>query len=138
MSWKRAFSHIYNLTSWLHGFCTINIIACQKILKKFNKHFGQINKQKTGLIHEELHEILSKQLFFQNNNEIDTISLRKEIKNFYAEYFTNGNKSSAKHSLESRMRPYRKRDVFHLAFNLGMLTVQLLFLVIAFFSRIII
>jgi hypothetical protein len=134
VSWKRAFSQIYNTISWLHGFSTINIIACQKILKKFKKHFGKINNEKTTIIFDELHELLSKQLFFENNNEVDTITLRKEIKNFYADYFTDGNKISAKHSLQSRMRPYRKRDVFYLAFNLGMLCIQVLFFIIANFN----
>jgi|LauGreDrversion4_2_1035121.scaffolds.fasta_scaffold1031315_2 hypothetical protein len=86
------------------------------------------------LIYDELHQLLSEQLFFENSNELDTVALRKEIKNFYAEYFTNGNQLSAQNSLQSRMRPYRKRDVFHVAFNLGMLCIQLLFFIIAFFS----
>ena len=39
VSWKRALSSLYNETSWLHSYHSINGLAVQKITKKINKIF---------------------------------------------------------------------------------------------------
>ena len=106
------------------------MIACQKILKKFKKHFSKFDPIQANLIFDELQELTSKQIFSQTTNEMSTVQMRKEIKNFYAEYFTDGNKIKAKSSLQSRMKPYRKRDIFYVSFYSGMLLMQLFFNVI--------
>ena len=36
VSWRRAFTQLNSNVSWLQSYCTINYIAAQKILKKFN------------------------------------------------------------------------------------------------------
>jgi SPX domain protein involved in polyphosphate accumulation len=36
-SWVRQFAEYYSKLSWLDGFAKINIIAVQKIIKKFDK-----------------------------------------------------------------------------------------------------
>lgn len=77
-------------------------------------------------------EYLIKLPFSQNSKEISINSLRKEIKCVYSEYFTNGNKSDAKKSLQSRMKPFRQSHLFNIAFNLGMLTMQVIFFVLIF------
>ena len=39
VSWKRSLSYLYNQTSWLHSYYSINNLAIQKIKKKSNKNF---------------------------------------------------------------------------------------------------
>ena len=39
VSWKRALSNLYNQTSWLHGYHSINSLAIEKIKKKATKVF---------------------------------------------------------------------------------------------------
>lgn len=106
-------------------------------MKKFKKHFRKFDEAKALEIYDNMIALASRQTFAQNTNEMSTVALRKEIKNFYAEYFTNGNKTSAKHSLQSRLKPTRKRDIFYLAFNVGALAMQLLFFIIAWISGIV-
>ncbi len=40
VSWKRALSNLYNQTSWLHGYHSINSLAITKIKKKAGKVFN--------------------------------------------------------------------------------------------------
>ena len=56
VSWKRALSNLYNETSWLHGYHSINSLAIEKIKKKAKKVFK--------LYGMEIEEILEKVNYF--------------------------------------------------------------------------
>ena len=81
-------------------------------------------------------ETISKQTFAQNTLEMSNNLLRREIKCFYADYFTQGNKNIAKISLQNRMKPYRQRDVINLSFNVLMLIMQLIVFIFLFIQSI--
>jgi hypothetical protein len=106
------------------------------ILEKLNKHYGNFNKEKAMSFHNEMKLLLSKKIFNSEKCETDSVALRKEIKDFYTENFCNGDKDKAIQSLESRMKPYRRRDIFMIGFNIGFFSVQILYLSFAsFFSN---
>jgi hypothetical protein len=121
VSWKRAFSQLYNLTSWLHSYCTINFIACQKMLKKFKK---TLKEQGIENADEELSEHLKSLNFISKLK--DVIELRKKIKVFYADEFTLHNQDTAERELTDRMKGNRSKDRTLIAFNLGMIISNLL------------
>lgn len=125
VSWKRAFSQLYNLTSWLHSYCTINFIACQKILKKFSK---TLKEQGLENADEELNEEL-KNLNFVSKLK-DVIELRKKINVYYAETFTSSDQDQSEKELMDRMKGNRSKDRTLIAFNLGMIISNLLGLIL--------
>ena len=63
VSWKRALSSLYNETSWLHSYHSINNLAVQKIKKKIVKIFKLYNIS----ISEILEKIYSEYFFFGNS-----------------------------------------------------------------------
>lgn len=125
VSWKRAFSQLYNLTSWLHSYCTINFIACQKILKKFSK---TLKEQGLENADEELNEEL-KNLNFVSKLK-DVIELRKKINVYYAETFTSFDQDQSENELMARMKGNRSKDRTLIAFNLGMIISNFLGLIL--------
>ena len=98
VSWKRAMSNLYNYTSWLHSFYSINSLAIQKIQKKaikfFNFHLISSTEYKLKKEDEKfkLHALSS-----------ELIILRKKIKVLYSEELTNGNLSKATQELDQRL-----------------------------------
>ena len=109
VSWKRALSSLYNETSWLHSYHSINYFAVQKIQKKIVKIFKLYNIS----ISETLEKIYSEYsfFFFFFNKLID---LRVKIKKLYSQKFTKGNDLKAKKELEKRLQGGRRETKFHL------------------------
>ena len=97
-SWKRALSTLYTHTSWLHSFHNINLLACQKIQKKAIKLFK--NHNIFGLEKEFSKIDKSYQIFYILPKLIE---LRVQIKNFYAEQFTEGNLKEARSELHKSL-----------------------------------
>ena len=99
VSWKRALSNLYNETSWLHGFHSINQLAIAKIKKKavkvFNLHKVDISKN--------LEEVESQFLFFSKYIE-DLVELRVNINNIYSNQFTDGDHLKGKKELEKGLQ----------------------------------
>lgn len=138
-SWKRAYGEIYNKSSWLHGFCVINKIALNKIMKKFNKTFSKKlpydtnNKQVEDFVKEvkKFHKDLEKQAseckFYHQTD--DVINLRVDVIQAYAENFFEGNNDKAKESLEQRLKGGLPKEMKLISFHLGMLVMMVLFLV---------
>ena len=93
-SWKRALSTLYTYTSWLHSYHSINILAIQKIQKKSKKIFKIHNIY--GL-EKEFKKVDDKFAFFNILNRL--IELRMNIKQYFAEQFTDGNLKQAKKEL---------------------------------------
>jgi hypothetical protein len=120
VSWKRAFSQLYNITSWLHSYCTINFIACQKILKKMKK---VMKEQAIEGADEEMNEFLKSMNFVVKLKNV--IELRKNIKVFYADELTSGNQDRAEKELMERMKGNRSKDRTLIAFHLGMIISNL-------------
>ena len=97
-SMKRAISTIYNFTSWLHSYYSINLIAIKKIQFKAIKVF----KKKNIKIEELLQKEDSKINFYSNLPKL--IELRKNIKALYADAITNGNLVQAGKELEIKLQ----------------------------------
>jgi len=109
VSWKRALSALYNETSWLHSYHSINKLAVQKIQKKIVKIFKLYN---ISMI-EILEKIYSEYSFFGNSlNKL--IDLRVKIKKLYSKKFTKGNDLKAKRELEKRLQGGGQVNKFHI------------------------
>ena len=109
VSWKRALSALYNETSWLHSYHSINELAVQKIQKKIVKIFKLYN---ISMI-EILEKIYSEYSFFGNSlNKL--IDLRVKIKKLYSQKFTKGNDLKAKRELEKRLQGGGQENKFHI------------------------
>ena len=126
VSWKRALSTLYNETSWLHSYHSMNILAIQKIKKKIKKIFkllGILN------IEEQLNKIDSQFSFFDDANE-KLITLRRNIKRLYADEFTNSDINKASNELESRLQGAGKMKHTKLIyFYFGIIISSIIFLI---------
>ena len=100
VSWKRALSALYNATSWLHSYHSINILAVKKIEKKIKKIF-KLN----GIMEIEatLNEIDNTFPIF-NEALNDLIKLRKNIQKLYADEFTSSDLIKASQELDTRLQ----------------------------------
>ena len=100
VSWKRALSTLYNETSWLHSYHSINNLAIKKIEKKIKKIF-KIN----GIMGIELTLTeIDRDFPFFNEALNRLVELRKNIKKLYAREFTNSDLVKASNELESRLQ----------------------------------
>jgi len=109
VSWKRALSSLYNETSWLHSYHSINNLAVQKIRKKIIKIFRLYNIE----IAQSLDEIKNEYSFF-GESLLRLVDLRVRINKFYSEKFTKGNDSKAKKELEKRLQGGVQENKYHL------------------------
>jgi hypothetical protein len=99
VSWKRALSSLYNNTSWLHSYHSINSLAVLKIKKKAVKTFNTYGLDISG----DLEKVSSQFLFFGNSlNKL--VKLRVRIKKLYSKKFNKGNDNQAKIELEKRLQ----------------------------------
>ena len=112
VSWKRALSTIYNETSWLHSYHSINFLAIKKIQKKIKKIFKLIGIMD---IESKLNEV-DEEYFFFNDADDKLINLRKRIKKLYADEFTNSDISKASNELEHRLQGTGKMKQTRLIF----------------------
>jgi hypothetical protein len=126
VSWKRALSTLYNETSWLHSYHSINILAIHKINKKIKKIFKLIG---IADIETQLNNIDREfSLFTEANNKI--IELRKKIKKLYSDEFTNSDISKASKELEKRLQGTGKMKQTRLIFfYFGVIISSILFLI---------
>ena len=109
VSWKRALSSLYNETSWLHSYHSINILAVQKIQKKIIKIFRLYGIE----IGQELDEIKTEYSFFGDSlNRL--VDLRVRINKLYSEKFTKGNDLKANKELEKRLQGGAQENKYHL------------------------
>ena len=98
VSWKRAMSNLYNHTSWLHSYYSINSLAIQKLQKKAKKLFHMNNMQNIDVVLAETDNEF--EIFKVINTLVD---LRKQIKMLYSSELTNNSLSQATMELEQRM-----------------------------------
>jgi len=126
VSWKRALSSLYNETSWLHSYHSINSLAVQKIQKKIIKIF-RLYKIETA---EILDKISTEYSFFgESINRL--VDLRVRIKKLYSEKFTKGNDSKAKVELEKRLQGGAQENRYHLlCLYLGLFIACLFFYIL--------
>ena len=109
VSWKRALSSLYNETSWLHSYHSINSLAVEKIKKKIIKIFRYNNIETAEILEKTNSEFL----FFGNSiNKL--VDLRVKIKELYAKKFTKGNEKKAKKELEKRLQGGVKENKYYL------------------------
>ena len=126
VSWKRALSSLYNETSWLHSYHSINFLAIKKIEKKIKKIF-KLN----GIIGIEttLMEVDNDFPFFTEAlNKL--VELRKNIKKLYANEFTNSDLIKASNELDRRLQGAGKiKHAKLIYFYFGIIFSCILFLI---------
>ena len=105
VSWKRALSSLYNQTSWLHSYHSINSLAVLKIKKKSIKIFKLNNIP----IEENLEKVSTEFDFFGKSLKT-LVNLRSRIKKLYALKFNKGNEIEAKFELEKRLQGVAKKN----------------------------
>ena len=126
LSWKRALSTLYNETSWLHSYHSINILAIQKIQKKIKKIFKLIGIDD---IETKLNNVDRSFSFFTEANE-KLIELRKKIKKLYADEFTNSDISKASNELEKRLKGTGKiKQTRLIFFYIGVIISCIIFMI---------
>ena len=131
VSWKRAISNLYNHTSWLHSYYSINSLALQKIQKKSKKIFKLLG---INNIEKELIEADANFEFFKQLPNL--VELRKKIKNIYAQELTFGNLSKASRELDARlMGGTRIKQTKLIFFYLGVSIACVLFLIVLNFMK---
>ena len=126
VSWKRALSSLYNETSWLHSYHSINNLAVEKIKKKTIKIFKLYNIDTAEILDKTNNEFT----FFGDSLD-KLISLRVAIKKLYAKTFTKGDALKAKVELEKRMQGGAKEPKYHLmCLYLGILFTGIFFYIL--------
>ena len=105
VSWKRSLSYLYNQTSWLHSYHSINNLAIQKIKKKAIKIFALYNINIT----DDLESVSPEFPFFTESlNKL--IELRIKIKKLYSNKFNNGDLKEASKELEISLHGKTKKS----------------------------
>ena len=108
VSWKRALSSLYNETSWLHSYHSINSLAVEKIKKKIIKVFRYYNIETANIL-----DLTNSEYSFFGTSLNKLIDLRVKIKKLYAEEFTKGNEKEARKELETRLQGGAKENKYH-------------------------
>ena len=129
-SFKRALSTIYNFTSWLHSYHSINLLTIQKIQMKAIKIFKKHNIKD---IEKNFKVEDKKYKFFDNLEKI--IQLRKNIQKLYADGLLNGDIIKAKKELEMMLKgstqvTQKKFSCFYV----GIIFIEILFYIFLCFN----
>lgn len=132
-SWKRAYSELYNKSSWLHGFSTINKIASIKLLQKSKQVFFESCVFQDDIEHLSKIELEIQTLEKQTQDcnfitEIDDVNeLRFKICQTYADSFCKGNLEVSKGDLENVLKGGITKHMNYVMFYLGVF-ISLLFM----------
>lgn len=87
------FIGVFQHLKWLNAYAIINEVAIQKILKKFKKVFFEVPD---NVMDKKIEQFLDSKMFTGRVNKRDALNLTlAELKNFFAENFTQGNRSKA-------------------------------------------
>jgi hypothetical protein len=117
VSWKRALSSLYNQTSWLHSYHSINSLAVLKIKKKSIKIF----KLNDIEIEENLEKVSKEFDFFGKSLKV-LVNLRARIKHLYSIKFNKGNEKETNHELENRLHgETKKKRISFICLYIGLL-----------------
>ena len=125
VSWKRALSHLYNYTSWLHGYHSINSLAITKIKKKAEKVFSLYDIE----IEKILEDIHSEFPFFSTSVN-DLYNLRVKIQQLYSEKFTKGNVKLGHKELERRLEGIKENKRYVFCLYIGIIISFIFFYII--------
>ena len=125
VSWKRALSNLYNETSWLHGYHSINSLAIEKIKKKATKVFKLYGIE----IEKILEDVHSEYPFFSTSN-YNLYNLRMKIQQLYSDKFTGGNLKKGHHELERRLEGTKESKKYLFCLYIGILVSFIFFYII--------
>ena len=129
-SFKRALSTIYNFTSWLHSYHSINLLTIQKIQIKAIKVFKKHNIKD---IEKHFEDENKKYKFFDNIKKI--IELRKKIQLLYADGLVHGDIKKAKKELEMLLRGTSQVTQKKIScFYVGIIFIEILFYIFLCFN----
>lgn len=124
-SWKRAYLELYNKSSWLHGFGTINKIASLKLLQKCKQLFHdscvfQDESHYLTQLGKEISKLEKMTEEFKFITEIDSVNdLRFKICQTYADSFCKGDLEISKQDLENVLKGGITRHSNYVMFYLG-------------------
>ena len=131
-SWKRALSNIYNLTSWLHSYYSINTIGLKKIIKSANKSISYYLSNSN--ISFQLEQIVNSSLINEKGTPI--VCLRKKIQLIYAKEFNKNNMKKAINELDTGLKSKRTKHTTLIAYYSGIIsTCLLMYIFIALSSK---
>ena len=125
VSWKRALSNLYNETSWLHGYHSINSLAIEKIKKKATKVFRLY-----GIEIEKILEDINSEYPFFSTSPFNLFNLRLKAQKLYAEQFNRGNVKKAHNELESRLLGQKDNKKYIFCLFVGIIISFIFFYVI--------
>ena len=125
VSWKRALSNLYNETSWLHGYHSINSLAIEKIKKKAIKVFALYNIE----IEKTLEDINSEYPFFSTSIH-RLYEVRISEQELYAKKFYDGNIKKAHKELEKRLEGTKESKKYLFCLFIGIILSFIFFYVI--------
>jgi hypothetical protein len=125
VSWKRALSNLYNETSWLHGYHSINSLAIEKIKKKAKKVFKLY-----GIEIEELLENVNSEFPFFSSSVQNLFNLRMKIQQLYSDKFTKGNVKIGHKELERRLEGVKENKRYIFCLYIGVILSFIFFYII--------
>eukprot|EP01022_Parablepharisma_sp_SALTPOND_P004520 TRINITY_DN120435_c3_g1_i1.p1 TRINITY_DN120435_c3_g1~~TRINITY_DN120435_c3_g1_i1.p1 ORF type:complete len:700 (+),score=58.28 TRINITY_DN120435_c3_g1_i1:6770-8869(+) len=118
-SWNRAFADILVLIRWLDGYCSINLLATRKIIKKFVKITWGHEKSEHG---PYLHNYTVEKDFAHPTRLGE---IKKSLIEYFSSVFTDGDIRQGRKMLDMAHPKTRPKDIFISSFFLGM-TVSLM------------
>ena len=125
VSWKRALSNLYNETSWLHGYHSINSLAIEKIKKKATKVFRLY-----GIEIEKILEDINSEYPFFSTSVSNLFELRMNAQKLYADKFNKGNIKKAHTELEKRLQGTKENKRYLFCLFIGIVLSFIFFYVI--------
>ena len=125
VSWKRALSNLYNETSWLHGYHSINSLAVEKIKKKATKVLRLY-----GIEIEKILEDINSEYPFFSTSVYNLFELRKQTQSLYADKFKDGNVKKAHKELEKRLQGSKESKKYLFCLFIGIIASFIFFYVI--------
>ena len=133
-SWRRAYGELYNKSTWLHGFSAIirkfSEIFEQNLILKSGKN-SKVHLNELKILINELDSISNKTNFI---SELDLIvEFRKEIIDYFANFFFKGDKNSAIDSLEEKLIGGFPKEMRLICFASGMIVSLVIFIIALIF-----
>jgi len=127
-SWNRAFADILVLIRWLDGYCSINLLSCKKIIKKFFKITRAHERTEYDTY---LHTYASNKGFAKPDKLTE---IKRNLIEYFANVFTGGDIRQGRRMLDMAKPKTRTKDLVISSLFLGMSISLTLVVIILFFT----